>query len=130
MTFVAHLENSPGVLARVETLFRRQNVALTSLTMAENASAGYLVTVEAPGSPETADLVLKPISGGSPITITLDWEDAPTNTQPIHEWLDETLVPVGAFYGEIKTDPDGDDEWTFPTEAGDLFTFIVRARLG
>ena len=59
MTFVAHLENSPGVLARVETLFRRQNVALTSLTMAENASAGYLVTVEAPGSPETADLVLK-----------------------------------------------------------------------
>lgn len=87
-------------------------------------------SVAVPRAGFTADLVLKSISGGSPITITLDWEDAPTNTQPIHEWLDETLVPVGAYYGEIKTDPDGDDEWTFPTEAGDLFTFIVRARLG
>ena len=59
MTFVAQLENSPGVLARVETLFRRQNLALTSLTLAESTSAGYLVTVETPVSHETADLVLK-----------------------------------------------------------------------
>jgi acetolactate synthase small subunit len=59
MTFVAHLENSPGVLARVETLFRRQNLALTSLTLAESSSAGYLVTVEAPVPADTADLVLK-----------------------------------------------------------------------
>jgi acetolactate synthase small subunit len=59
MTFTAHLDNSPGVLARVETLFRRQNLPLTRLTLAEATPSSYLVTVEAPVSGDTADLVLK-----------------------------------------------------------------------
>lgn len=83
--------------------------------------------VAVPRSSFDANLILKSISGGSPITIPLDWADV---ARPVHEWIDATLLPVGVFNGEIKTDPDGDDEWTFPTEAGDLFTVICRARLG
>lgn len=59
MTFVAHLDNSPGVLARVETLFRRQDLPLQTLTLRESGATGYQVTVEADVEGEAADLVLK-----------------------------------------------------------------------
>ena len=74
-----------------------------------------------------ADLIVQPVAGGAVTELPLTWEDAPTNTQVIHEWP-STLLPVGTYYGEVRTDPDG-DEWTFPTETADLFTLIVRARL-
>ena len=79
---------------------------------------------------KTAELVVKNVTGGAAEIIALEWDDPPSNTRVVHAWVDETLLPVGVYTGEIPTDPNGDDEWTFPTEASDLFTLVVRARLG
>ena len=56
-TFVALVKNTPGLLARVEALFRRQDVSLESLAFhgAESAS----VTIVADASDEKAELLVK-----------------------------------------------------------------------
>jgi acetolactate synthase small subunit len=59
-TFVALVDGTPGLVARVDALFRRQDVPLESLTFRDaQGSAPASVTVVAETSDETARLLVK-----------------------------------------------------------------------
>ncbi len=58
-TFVAHVENVPGVLARVDGLFRRQSVPVESLHFDTAGPSPARLTVVARASAEAAALVVR-----------------------------------------------------------------------
>ena len=59
-TFVALVDTEPGLVARVDALFRRQDVPLESLTFRQaRGSAPASVTVVAEASEEKARLLVK-----------------------------------------------------------------------
>jgi acetolactate synthase small subunit len=58
-TILAHIENVPGVLARVEGLFRRHGVPVESLQFETAGSSPARLTVVARASAEAAALVVR-----------------------------------------------------------------------
>ena len=58
-TFVAHVNPTPGLLARVDALFRRQDAELTSLSYDLAHRGGASLTIVASASEEAARLLAK-----------------------------------------------------------------------
>ena len=93
-TLVALMENKPGVLNRVSSLFRRRNYNIESLTVGHSEMPGISrMTIVVEGDDRIVDQVVKQLSKLINVTQVLDVSDEPAVIREL------ALIKVKATHG-------------------------------